>query len=300
MSTEDITTNISTPSVDYQVDADVLKAAVENGVLALEPSPIGDHGIVITHPGDWVATTLDERKFEDEPRMPTRRVGSFPFSRWESLVAYVGRYGTEDSLAYVRDLNGRGAAALTSDLEFVSVVLDDHPAAEAAASRREHLATLVLRPTPAAKRWGAALSAHALDQEAMLDLVVDGLGEIAEPPGAELRELVADLHAVRTTEARSVIRSGGGAAVELADNVTLHAGVSNTLTIPESITLVLQPWTAIADTVVLHVRIKPRTDGKKITFKLVCAEVDDALATVAENIAGIVSEATGLVTHWRP
>ena len=159
--------------------------------------------------------------------------------------SYVNRYKTDATLGYVRDLNGRGATALTSDVEIANYVLDDHPADDAATGFREHIATLVLRPTAAARRWGSALAAKMIDQERLLDLVVDGIAEIAEPDGATLRDLVSDLHAIRTSSARSVLRTGGQATVEVADNVSLHSGTGTKVTIPEQITIVFTPYAVV-------------------------------------------------------
>lgn len=283
-------------NIVHAVNADVVGEAVLNGVMALEPEEVGDFGMLVTHPVGWVAEVIDTRKYEATPRYRADRLF---FSRWQSLVEYVKRYQSADTLAYITDVGGLGPAALTADRSIVSVILDDHPVDGVA--NRSHTSGLTMRPTPAARRWGAALAVATIDQEALLDLVVDGITEIAEPPGAELRDLVADLHAVRTTEARSVIRSGGGSTVEVADNVALHAGTGNTLTIPEYITIVFQPWTAVDDRIVLRVKIKARiANGNRVAFSLTAPDLDDKLSEVVANIASLIGDATDLVPLWVP
>src|SRR5690606_31339577 len=141
----------------------------------------------------------------------------------------------------------------------VTVIIDDHPTGGVA--RRAHAAKLVLRPTAAAKRWAAALKADTLTQEQFLDLIVDGLTEIGRPDGAVLRDLVQDLHAIRQTEIKSVIRTGGEGAIQLAENVKLHAGPGDTVTFPEEMTVVLTPFVGVEEQVVLNIRIKPTVGG---------------------------------------
>lgn len=288
-------------SMVLDVDGDVIAEAVRNGVLALEPTSVGDTGLLVVRPADWVAEIIDISKHEELPRA---RTGQFDFSRWESLGQYVELYSTSDTLGYIRDLNGLGPRALVGDLPLVHYVLDDHPTAPGGAANRAHKAGLTLRPTPAALRWGKALTADTIGQEELLDLVVDGITEIARPDGAVLRDLVADLHAVRTTEARSVLRTGGESRVELADNIALHSGTSNEVTIPENVTVVFRPWTAVADTIVVDIRVKPRlvdTNGKqKVRFSLTAPQLDDRLSAVVSNIASLIEETTHIRPLWHP
>ncbi len=153
-----------------------------------------------------------------------------------------------------------------------------------------HTARVVLRPTASAKRWGGALD-KPLDQEQFLDLVDDGITEIASPDGAVLHGLISDLHAIRTTEVKSVIRTGGEGSIELAENAQLRTGTGTKVAFPEQITLALEPFVGLREVVTLPLRVKPHVAGQRVTFTLSCAVVDDALGTVvdADVAAGVIA-----------
>ncbi len=177
--------------------------------------------------------------------MPTSSSGS------ASLAAYTNRYRTEDTLAYITDVYGKGTTMLTTDQQVIDVtVLDDHPVNAPEVGRHAHHAALILRPTAAARRWGTAIASNAISQEQFLDLVVDGIAEIASPDeGLELRDLIQDLHAIRSTEVKSVIRTGGEGAIQLSENVKLHAGPGDAVQFPEQMTIVLAPFAGIGESI---------------------------------------------------
>jgi hypothetical protein len=274
---------------------DIVEQAVANGIAAAEPMTIGDHGVAHLVPPGYQLTVLDTRGHEDRPRWPE---GTFTFVNIESWHAYTARHRSVDTLDYARDLTASGLQALSNDTVFVTTVLDDHRptvipdlqivAAEATVGRRKHVAQLVLRPTPEARRWAKALTTARLSQEHMLDLIDDGIGQIASPDGATLRDLVADLHAIRTTEVQSVVRTGGEAQITTADLVQLRAGKGNTLTIPEQMQVVLTPWFASPGPMFVTVKIKPRIENGKVSFELVASDLDrvvgDAVRSVTDGI----------------
>lgn len=286
------------PYASYDITADVVAEAVSNAVAAVEPTPVGEHGLAFLVPEGWNLNVQDGRTLSAS-RLPEYRDLTMPFVGVRSLAAYVNRYASPDTLGYIVDVNGKGAAPLVADLEAAHYVLDDIPVPDAQTARRAHRAKLILRPTAAARRWGGALG-KALSQEQMLDLVVEGITEIAAPPGADLRDLISDLHAIRTTSAKSVIRTGGQLAVEVADNVTLHAGPGNRVEVPEKLTLVLAPFAGIASTLQVDVLIKPKVIGETVAFVLTAPTLDQALASIIGEIAGHLTEATGIEPLWVP
>jgi len=281
----------------YEIDADVVRTAVDNAVAAVEPHKVGEHGLAFLVPEGWQLKVQDQREL-GPARLPEYRSLTTSFVGVRSIGAYVTRYKTDATLGYIVDVNGKGTAPLVGDLDAAFYVLDDIPATEGTA-RREHRARLVLRPTAAARRWGSKLG-KPLSQEEMLDLVVEGITEIASPPGADLRDLISDLHAIRTTSAKSVIRTSGQLAVEVADNVTLHAGPGNKVEVPEKITLVLAPFAGIDSQLQVDVLIKPKVTGETVTFVLTAPTLDERLARIIGDIAAHLTEATGIEPLWVP
>lgn len=282
----------------YDVDSDVVAEAVRNAVAAVEPVELGEHGVAFLVPDGWKLQLEDERSYSPA-RLPEYRDLTLSFVGVRSLAAYVNRYATEDALGYIVDVNGKGTAPLVGDLEAAFYVLDDIPAPVGLTARRCHRAKLIIRPTAAARRWGKVLG-RSLSQEELLDLVVEGITEIASPPGAELRDLISDLHAIRTTSAKSVIRTSGQLAVEVADRVTLHAGPGSQVEVPEKLTLVLAPFAGIGSTLQVDVLIKPKVSGETVTFVLTAPTLDERIASIIGEIAGHLTEATGIEPMWVP
>lgn len=287
----------------FEGAAELVATAIRNGVAAMRPEYIGDSGVAYVVPEQFKVHTIDQRNFEDEPRLPSYVTDTLRFTTVDSVANYVSRHLAESSLLYVRSPFGKGLSFMTSDTDVATVILDDHPPAagpSAPVGRRQHKAVLTLRPTTAARRWGHALSGAPLDQETFLDLVVDGLTEIASPDGAVLRDLVQDLHAIRSTEIKSVIRTGGEGAIQLAENVKLHAGTADQVTFPEAMTLRLTLFAGFEMPTTLQVRIKPAVRQDHVTFTLSCALLDDAVNVAVENIANVLADVTGLFAHWQP
>lgn len=292
----------------------LIEAAIDNGLAASEPHAVGDRGLAFVVPTDHKVETVDVRSFEDEPRLATFRSGSPKFVGVDSLARYVARYQTDDTIAYIRDVYGRGAAMLTSDTDAATVIIDDHPrhpinrepetltihsGHDENVGRRVHTAVLVLRPTAAARRWGSVLG-KAIGQEEFLDLVDDGISEIASPDAAQLRDLISDLHAIRNSEVKSVIRTGGQGAIQISENVQLHAGTGDRFVFPERMTIVLDPFAGIPSTIHLELRIAPKVRDGHVEFKLACPTLDDKLAGVLGEVAADLVERTGLNAHWQP
>lgn len=308
MTTEPTTTDdfaellepMAEPMVGYSVDSDVIRTAVQHAVAAVEAQPIGQHGLGFVLPEGYRLELQDARQWTDK-QLPTVREQTTAFVGVRSLTAYVTRYRTDDTLGYVRDLTGIGRKVLTTETPAAAFyVIDDMPAA-AGTAHRAHKATLTLRPTAAAIRWGTAFDCW-LEQDDLLDLIADGIGEIADPDGASLHDLIADLHAIRATAVKSVRRTGGQATVEVAENVTLHSGSGSTITVPESITLVFTPFAAIATKpVVLKVSVKPRvTAGNEMTFRLEAPGLADAISATVGELAAQLTEGTGIEPLWIP
>jgi uncharacterized protein YfdQ (DUF2303 family) len=294
--TEETTTTLD----DYHVPdigsfngaVDIVNTAIANAAAAAEPIPLGDFGSARVVPAGMAVVIEDVRDFEETPR---RRKGHSNFVDAGSIVEYVSRYADGQTLAYATDPHGRGTKMLTSQTSLMTVIINDHPSDGAGC--RDHTAGLVLRPTEEARRWGNAIN-NTLDQEMFLDLIVDGLGEIAEPPGAELRDLVSDLHAIRTSEVSSVVRTGGEGRIVVSENVKLHAGPGTDVSFPEQMSITFSPFVDCEDAVGLTVRIKPNARGSQVNFKLSCAGLDNALATIAYRVASGVGTALDREVMW--
>lgn len=269
--------------------------AIGHAVAALDPIEVGDHHLLVRVPTGYHNSLIDVRDSEDLPR----RVNHIQLLVGvDSLARYIGQHQLADTRAYITDMYGSGTKALTSDCRVVEVVIDDHHTGNQP-DARTHRAVLVLRPTAAARRWGLALDGRSrLTQEQFLDLVVDGIGEIVTPDGARLRDLASDLHAIRTAEVQSVIRTGGQGSIQLAENVRLSAGTGDKVEFPERITIRFNPFAGIAHPITLEVQVRPSVLSNHVAFSLHAAALEDELAAVLGEIAAEITERTGLTPFW--
>lgn len=261
----------------------IVAEAVANGIIAAEPVELGDHGLAMALPPGFNMQTFDVRQWEQRPRQITHTV---KLTSIESFATYFQAHAVSGfTRLYAIDESARDLT-LKADRKVAMAVFDDHGGAIEderfpRVGLRQHVAELVLRPTVPALRWADVLSVEGvtLTQEGLLDLIDDGIGEIAEPDAAVLRDLVADLHAVRTTGVQSIRRTGGDAAVTLTENVALRAGVGSQLTVPEQLTVSLVPWTIpTCGRIYARVKIRPALRDKAITFHLSSAEAPSAIA----------------------
>lgn len=268
--------------------------AIGHAVAALDAVEVGDHHLLVKVPTGYSTHLLDARDSEDLPRRVNHvqlLVGV------DSLARYVAQHQLADTRAYIVDLYGSGTKALTADCRAVEVVIDDHHTGNQP-DARTHRAVLVLRPTAAARRWGAALGGRSLSQEQFLELVVDGIGEIVTPDGARLRELASDLHAIRTAEVQSVIRTGGQGSIQLAENVRLSAGTGDKVEFPERITIRVNPFAGVPASMTLEVQVRPSVQSNHVAFSLHAPALEDELASVLGEIAAEIVERTGLTPLW--
>lgn len=261
----------------------IVAEAVANGIIAAEPVELGDHGLAMALPPGFNMQMFDVRQWEQRPRQITHTV---KLTSIESFATYFQAHAVSGfTRLYAIDESARDLT-LKADRKVAMAVFDDHGGAIEderfpRVGLRQHVAELVLRPTVPALRWADVLSVEGvtLTQEGLLNLIDDGIGEIAEPDAAVLRDLVADLHAVRTTGVQSIRRTGGDAAVTLTENVALRAGVGSQLTVPEQLIVSLVPWTIpTCGRIYARVKIRPALRDKAITFHLSSAEAPSAIA----------------------
>lgn len=286
---------------DTTADINAIAArAIDATIVAAAPIEVGTHGLVFRVPSGYEIQTVDLRPLEDRPRFAA---GTFEFAEVASLVDYVNDFKEPGATrAWMGDVTDRGATAIAEPSTICTYVLDDLDPCSNLTGRRSHKATLQLRPTTAARRWAKALLADCLSQTQMVELVIDGVTEIAEPPAADLRDVVRDLQAVRNTAAKSVVHTDGGFAIEVSEEVTLHAGKGATLSVPDKMRIVFVPWTALpAQQIVVDVKIRPEVrNGGTVVFRLEAPALEDALNDVLAVLHTALSAETDSGTGIKP
>lgn len=295
-----------------QGSTELVADAIRHGVAGAQHIfPIGDVGLAQLVPHGYDLRVLDCREYEHDDRLPgyVRHAAAFVTTR--SLVEYISRHVDPDaSVAYLVDPYGRGLAMLTTETNVLEIVLDDHPRVvvdddpsrirtRPLPGRRAHVASLRLRPTEAARRWGRAMSVQ-LSQDAFLDLVVDAAPDIVAPDAAELRTLVSDLHAIRSVSIDSVRRTGSTGQIQLTENVELSAGSSTRVEFPEWLTIRFAPFAGIpTKPLELRVRVVPVVAQDHVAFALSCTTLDDQIAGIIADVEADFVERSQMVPLWR-
>ncbi|MEM9513682.1 MAG: DUF2303 family protein [Actinomycetota bacterium] len=272
-----------------------LEEAVANATAAQVPYEVGTHGLFVHRPEGFAIDRFDVREFEDTPRRveQTQKIVGC-----DSLQRYLAPHQSDNTRAYLRDVYGRGREMLAGDTDLCTVIIDDNED-DNVPSARAHRAVLVLRPTAAARRWAKALSGQ-LNQEQFLNVVADGMSEIAEPDGAQLHDLISNLHAIRRAEVESIVRTGGEGTIQLKENVQLSAGNGNKVPFPESMEIVLTPFAAHGNVISVTVKIQPDARGDAVLFSLTAPGLDDALAALVSDVATEIKERTEISPYWTP
>lgn len=218
---------------------------------------------------------IDLEKYAPAPR---RKMARPTFTTTESFARYVNTHRTAGTTLYANP-----------DLVSVCAILDDHDTA--GPHHREHVASLRLTQTPGCLRWTEAHGSY-LDQEAFAQLIEDGLTEIARPEGAELLEIAQSIHATKSAAFRSDRRlTNGRVQFQWVESLDATAGENGDLQIPETITLVFEPFYG-AEKVQIDARFRYRINNGKLTlgFWLIRHEeqLRDAFAAEMERLEDLI------------
>lgn len=281
---------VTPPTLDGEFAALVTEAA-KSLMVGLEPLEAG-RMLAIRHPDDWTVTTLDRHEIGERPAFVA---ATHVLASVDSFCRYVTahRNGAATTVWLAS-----GSATLGATLVIAEAVLDDQDPTSTLVARRAHRARLTLEPTEAARRWANALGAAKLSQAQFVDLAIDGIAEIASPAGADLRDVVLDLQATRTSAARSVVPSGGAYRVAYSENVDLAAGAGSTIGLPDRIEIVVRPWRGVEHAMQLTVRVRPNVgDDGKVTFQLTCAALPDEMASAARFVGHAIESGTGITPY---
>ena len=205
---------------------------------------------------------------------PDRVTGTVQLSDVDSLANYWAKYADDSSelwadparrtITAILDAhhpNGGGRLPLASGQD-----------SSLQARWQQHRAIVQLQLSDVLKAWMAA-SNKALSQEEFGELIEDYVGYIADPPAADLKELVSDLEVVAHQEFKTGVRLKTGARrlqfTETVEGRTKEGSVE----IPDTLTIKVPIWqgahTATPITARLRFRANtPRAGQVALIYKL--------------------------------
>lgn len=216
---------------------------------------------------------------------PTSKRGRASFDDVPSFVAYVNAHKAP----------GTAIAYQIAAQPTLRAVLDGHSVSAPGWGR--HTAALVFTYSRQFKAWHA-ISGRAQTQAEIAEFIEERIGDIAEPAGAVLFEMIRAFTVSKQIEYSAVhnLQSGG---VELVyRDVEGAAGKASTVRVPDVITLAIPIFDG-DERVAVSVRFRHRLqDGGKLTITFKMTQIDDVIeAAVVQRVREV--QAGTSITPWR-
>lgn len=242
-----------------------LRDAYERGGAEGTAREIAGHTYVVL-PDGWRRASLDEAIEKLAPH-PRRKRGKVQLTAPGSFIDYLGRHAQA----------GATTVYVNPDTGTFTGVIDDHSAGEAGWA--EHRAAYALKATRAWAAW-QSLSTKMVGQEEFADFLEDRLGEIAEPDGAVLFDVVTNLRVNTHVAFRSAVqRSSGRVKLAYEEDGDQGGGKAGDIAIPETITVQCVAYEGMEEVrVTARFRFRVGPSGAFFGYDL-----DEAIARVREE-----------------
>lgn len=260
--------------------ANAVDTAIRAGVALAEHTRDVGGVRVVTVPDGYALRSLEAIAAE-----PSAKRGAAKLHDVASFVAYVNAHKAAGTTI------GWTVGASTHELPSVLAVLDGHGTDAPGWGR--HTAALEFKYSRQFNAWHG-ISGKAHDQATIAEFVEERIGDIAQPSGGELFEMVRAFTVSRNIQYSAAMNLNSGAVDLVYRNADETAANPSTVRVPEVFTLAI-PIFAGDDRVAVSVRFRYRLqDGGKlsITFKL--TQIEDVIeAAVLARVAAI-EKGTGI------
>ena len=184
---------------------------------------------------------------------PRRKTGDVTLNTVDSLVRYVLRHRTPDSVVYA-----------DQEREKITAVLDDHGAEP---GHREHRA---IYPCPVTVEWDAWRKALRIpmSQEALVDFLEERALEVVQPTGAELQEMLRELHVKADVSWRKAFDERTGTVrLEYKEDVSDASGRAGQVSLPTQFVIGVPVYKG-GDPYRCEVRLRYRLNDAKLRLQL--------------------------------
>ncbi|MGL4298573.1 MAG: DUF2303 family protein [Candidatus Neomicrothrix subdominans] len=218
-----MTTNEST-------EADAIAELAQSAVAPKNMDTGGARMLYGAYPPGWQLHQLDLEHYEAEPRRAR------------------GTTTLHTAASFLAQLDQQGAAAFDLPLPVyldpknfrATAVFNDHDAS--GPGWRDHRAILQLQPTDEWLAWDRA-DREFLDAQAFAEFVEEWRHTIADPPAADILDMVRSFRATtRVTFRQEVVEKSGDRALEYVEETQAAAGRTGKLELPDGFGLVLAPF----------------------------------------------------------
>lgn len=267
-----------------------LERVEKTAQAAVEPKVLAERELVafVVPEGARLETVDLTDKLKRYQETPKRAVGTHHASTVKSFINVTHRHAGPCLSVWVHPTSG----AVTS-------VLNDHDDGQAP-GWGDHRVELKLLVTEEWQRW-KALDGRLVEQQAFAEHIQDGLTEIADPPAAELLEVVSTMQGnTGVTWGSSVSLRDGAVQMTYIENPDASAGRNGALAIPQDFTLIMAPFIGEEPiTISATLRWRVRNGALTIGYKL--EQPDRVIREVLEKIAARLDEEfPGLVYTGMP
>lgn len=247
----------------------------KTAIAATEPKTLApDELVAFVIPEDAKLETVNlHERLDRYAAAPTRATGTHSAATVKSFIDIAARH--KDTLATTVWVH-----PVTGD---IVAVLNDHGDAQAP-GWGDHRVHLKLTATEEWKRW-TALDGQFLDQQKFAEHIQDGLTEIAEPPAADLLEVVQTMQGSSNASwANGVNLVNGAVTMQYVENVDAMAGREGKLTVPTDFSLVMAPFIG-EDSVQIDAKLRWRMHGGKLSIGYKLDNPGRVVREVLERIA---------------
>lgn len=260
------------------LDENTNLAAVFAAGASLRPIDVDGHQFLVVPEGYSV-----ERADTDALMLHPRWAKAAPqFDDEASFVTYCARYWVEGrSIAFANRDGGIKAIFDYHEESFKDDAGDD---ALGRAGRAEHVATFTPRHTAAWAAWVGA-NGRTLTQEQFLEFLEERMGEIAEPDGADLNEVVRFFRVKADVGFQSGQNlTNGTVNLVWTEDAAATGGSTGQLSVPTEFVILLKPYRDMQEAKAFTARLRWRLSKPKVSFSfhLVPEQLSDYLDELNE------------------
>ena len=153
-----------------------------------------------------------------------------------------------------------------------------------------HKAGLLFEPTPSWAEW-LAISSQQLPQEKFSEFVEDHVDGIVTPSGATMLELAQSIRAHTKSSFKSDKRlANGQVQLEYTENIDATAGTAGTITIPDEITLGLQPFQGGPKLYKVRAKFRYRIQQGNLTLGVKLLNPERVVQAVLDDVVDALHE----------
>jgi uncharacterized protein YfdQ (DUF2303 family) len=247
-------------------------AILEAGRAAAGAEVIDIKGVpFLAYPRDRLEIT----SFEKLLPAPVRPKAAIRCATPEALVTVVERFATASTMVYADIEKGEIVAVFDDHApSMLRPALDNFDGAASAergagnAGWREHRAVWKAQQSDAWKAW-AGIDGKPISQAAFLEHLEDRRGDVVEPVGAELMEIVRDLSGrADVTWRQAVDLHTGAVRMQFEEAVTASSTRGGELVVPKQLGLAIEVYRG-SKVVELTCRLRYRVSAGKLTLCVV-------------------------------